>query len=178
MNKELRKKMCNLNKKDKNLNFNFLLHTSGFGFTLIELLVVISIIGILVALGTARFSVAEKRARDAQRMSDLNQYRVALENYATANNSIYPGVAANGVISTLCGVATFAETYLSGSCMQDPVFSTTTDYTYYSNPNGTGYTLSAVMETEAENTYFIVCSNGRSGRKVLLSVPTDGSCPL
>jgi len=63
---------------------------SGFGFTLIELLVVISIIGILAALGIASYSRAEKNTRDTQRMSDLGQYRIALENYASANNMTYP----------------------------------------------------------------------------------------
>jgi len=59
------------------------------GFTLIELLVVISIIGILVSLGTARYMVIEKQARDAQRKADLTQLKTLLETYYAANN-VYP----------------------------------------------------------------------------------------
>ncbi len=50
-----------------------------FGFTLLELLVVISIIGILVAIGAASFSVAQRQGRDAKRRGDMKAVQNAME---------------------------------------------------------------------------------------------------
>jgi len=51
------------------------------GFTLIELLVVIAIIGVLASVVLASLNTARLKARDARRIADLNQIRVALELY-------------------------------------------------------------------------------------------------
>ncbi len=51
------------------------------GFTLIELLVVISIIGVLSAVVLAALQTARTKSRDAKRISDIGQMRVALELY-------------------------------------------------------------------------------------------------
>ena len=59
------------------------------GFTLLELLVSISIIGILIALGTVSFTTAQRRGRDSRRQSDVTNMRNALEQYYALNTS-YP----------------------------------------------------------------------------------------
>ena len=51
------------------------------GFSLIELLLVIVILGVLMTLGYQSFALSQKRARDAQRKSDLKQTQKALELY-------------------------------------------------------------------------------------------------
>jgi len=51
------------------------------GFTLIELLVVISIIGLLAAAGLTVFSSAQRRARDAKRISDIKAIETALQGH-------------------------------------------------------------------------------------------------
>ena len=70
-----------------------------FGFTLLELLVVISIIGILVAMGAASFSVAQKQGRDARRRGDMKSYQNCMEQAYVSDNSVYDG-ANSGACAT------------------------------------------------------------------------------
>ena len=53
-------------------------HTNNKGFTLIEILIVIAIIGLLASVVLVSFPGAMKKARDAQRIHDLDQIRTAL----------------------------------------------------------------------------------------------------
>lgn len=142
------------------------------GFSLIELLVVISIIGVLVSFGAARYQVSEKQARDTERKSDLNQYRIALENYSSANNSLYP-IAECGNISNLCSFENFAATYLSGQCIVDPRESDTLFYSYCSD--GEKYAIWTTLESGG---YYEVCSNGKSGRLSTAPDSSGGNCSL
>src|SRR3989344_4828161 len=65
------------------------------GFTLIELLVVIAIIAVLAAVVLVALGNARTRARDARRVSDLNNVSLALEVYLdTTNSATYPNVTA------------------------------------------------------------------------------------
>ncbi|MFH1551303.1 MAG: prepilin-type N-terminal cleavage/methylation domain-containing protein [bacterium] len=59
------------------------------GFTLVELLVVIAIIGILSSVVLVSVQSARAKARDARRLSDLNQISTALELYY-AQYEYYP----------------------------------------------------------------------------------------
>jgi prepilin-type N-terminal cleavage/methylation domain-containing protein len=67
------------------------------GFTLIELLVVIAIIGILASVVLASLNTARRKARDAQRISDIKQIKLALEFYYDDNPST--GYPADGVVA-------------------------------------------------------------------------------
>lgn len=51
------------------------------GFTLVELLVVIAIIGILSSVVITSLNGARQKARDARRVSDIEQIKLALELY-------------------------------------------------------------------------------------------------
>lgn len=146
-------------------------------FTMIEILVVISIIGLLATMLLVRFSSVEKTGRDTvRRRSDINQYRVALENYAARNNGSYPTCP-----SPLNGAILVAHEYLSttltngiphtslssvmsqfpkdprddNSRLVDSYF-----YRYQCNLSATRYLLYAFFE---DGKYFYVCSNGASG---------------
>lgn len=56
-------------------------HVRAQGFTLIELLVVIAIIGLLSSVVLVSLNSARMKARDARRIVDLKQIRLALEMY-------------------------------------------------------------------------------------------------
>lgn len=146
------------------------------GFTLIELLVVISIIGILASLMLVSYSGVQKQTRDSQRKSDLAQYRNGLENFATANNSLYPSyTSAATAAGTLCPV--LSPSYISG-CPADPLGGS---YVYYfqtsdgsggGTANATTYVLWASLETGG---YWQVCSNGKAGKS---AAAPGGACSL
>lgn len=63
--------------------------TKKNAFTLLEILVVISIIGILVALGTAAFSTTQKKGRDARRKADIKALQNGFEQFHAKTNA-YP----------------------------------------------------------------------------------------
>lgn len=74
-----------MNKIKKILSFR-----KKLGYTLIEILVVVGIIAILVALGTVSYATAQKKARDAKRVSDLSSIQNALEQYYSICGFVYP----------------------------------------------------------------------------------------
>ncbi len=72
------------------------------GFTLIELLVVIAIIGILSSVVLASLNSARVKGRDAKRISDLSQIKLANElffdsnrRYANATSELVPDFIPN-----------------------------------------------------------------------------------
>ncbi len=175
----------NLKLKTQNLKLGFTLISRACerGFTLIELLVVISIIGILATLMISRYGMAEKSARDAERKSDLNQYRTALENYAVKTNGLYPSytsaIDASGSLCTKLGT-----NYIS-ACPIDPrqEVGTCGDYCYRYQSDGTGggtdsaiqYILWARMETgSGADNFWYLCANGKSSEKT--GTPVKGDC--
>jgi prepilin-type N-terminal cleavage/methylation domain-containing protein len=64
------------------------------GFTLIELLVVIAIIGILSSVVLASLSTARAKSRDARRVADAGQFRIAMSMYYDVYGN-YPPCSAN-----------------------------------------------------------------------------------
>ena len=75
------------------------------GFTLFELLVSISIIGIMVALAVISYSGAQKKARDARRIQDMNMIQKAAEEYySLSTNYPYPTSETNMSFWTVGGV--------------------------------------------------------------------------
>jgi len=65
-------------------------------FTLIELLVVIAIIAILAAMLLPALSKAKKKAQQAQCMSNLKQFGLAMVMYVSDYNDNFPASGSNG----------------------------------------------------------------------------------
>lgn len=125
------------------------------GFTLIELLVVIAIIGLLSAIILAALNVAESKARDARRQSDINAVVKALELYASDNKGKYPtqpGVDAPSACggSTPTCVDDLTQLVTSGYISDLPSDPTHhgTAYNYrYCSSNGNDYII--IVDTES-----------------------------
>jgi len=111
------------------------------GFTLLELLVTISIIGILLAVGSVSFSTAQKRGRDSRRQADMKAIQRALEQCYSLDTA-YPDSLSFGA-NLDCATAT--ETVMS-SVPDDP--KPGEDYVYTSDGaiSKTEYCLCAALE--------------------------------
>lgn len=71
-------------------------------FTLLEILVVIGIIAIMIGMGTASYSTAQKKARDARRKTDLRTIQNALEQYYAVCGYNYPTPASGLINEVYC----------------------------------------------------------------------------
>lgn len=145
------------------------------GFTLIELLVVIAIIGLLSGVVLGSLSDARVKARNVQRLSDIDQINKALEIYATGGK-VFPPTGADlwfcvkktsctspaGATIGLMQTAPTLTTALTPNISVipgDPTFITGfgDDYTYSSNADpdgvaGTIFTRGAYLSWVVENT--------------------------
>ena len=116
------------------------------GFTLLELLIVIVIIGILALIIVPGLASGPKRARDAQRKTDIRAVKNALETYYNDNNAYPPG--------NYSGLTTYLVNSYIPSMPADPKGGS---YTYTPSPSGcaagacTSFTLSATLENTKDS---------------------------
>lgn len=127
------------------------------GFSLIELLVVISIIGVLTAVLMMNLVGARERARDSQKIQDLNNLKSALRMYYNDNQS-YPPVQGQGGRGFILGSGFTG--YVAG--LGDTSFT-------YSQPNGTdSFRITVGLESGAGR------DDTDSQTKCGITSPTEG----
>lgn len=74
------------------------------GFTLIELTIVVTIIALLSSIVLVSLGESRQKARDANRLADMQQLRTALELYHS-NTEVYPGdIGTTYATPGTCGV--------------------------------------------------------------------------
>ena len=122
-------------------------------FTLIELLVVIAIIGILAAIALPSLSNVRAKARDARRVTDLDQLAKAMELYFSDNNR-YPiwesgclETPGNPLISTTTSPPAFFSAQYMKTIPKDPL---PNKYCYFYKSDGTGgnFKIAAYLEKD------------------------------
>ncbi len=125
------------------------------GFTLIELLVVIAIIGILSSVVLASLNSARLKGRDAKRVSDLSQLKLALELYFDSNRSYPVGTGTSTLEAAL--VPNFIQTIpmdpLAGR--EYDYYGITASYTLWANLEDSGHVvLSGDVDGDVGTTEF------------------------
>ncbi len=132
--------------------------TNNSAFTLIELLVVIAIIGILASFGLVALNDAKESARDARRVSDLSQFRLALQLYFD-DNGHYP-LPFNGDCSTDCHEGPDRSYEIVNNNNENSIFSST------NNPLVPIYLNNVLMDPFNTNRYhYFYDTNQNNGHK-------------
>lgn len=99
---------------------------------MLELLVVISIIGLLVAIGTVAFSTVQKKGKDSKVRGDMQQVQKAFEQYYASNNANYAD----------CATMAASSAVLPGGMPVDPAGSA-----YSCEADTTGYCVCGALDS-------------------------------
>ncbi len=140
------------------------------GFTIIELLIVIAIIAILAGLVLNNFQGAQAKARDTQRVTDINGIHSKLEEFFNENGgypqtfttTTFPGTD-ESMLRSADNEAIVINAAVADETAADAVAAPTNDneYLYVAYPTGcandcTGYVLKTFIEkpsTQTPNPY-------------------------
>jgi type II secretory pathway pseudopilin PulG len=124
-------------------------------FTLVELLVIIAVIVLLTTLSMVALNNARAKSRDTERLTDIEQIKIALDKYAqNRTDGLYPAAPPTGTpITGLCfsnlGISsTCGSVVYIGELPGDPIADQ--DYVYTPTEDYSDYTLAFSLETGIE----------------------------
>jgi prepilin-type N-terminal cleavage/methylation domain-containing protein len=127
------------------------------GFTVLEVLIVVALFGLMVALGLLSIRSAHARARDAQRLYDIEILRSALRQhwleratYPTSAGVLLGSPGTNTDIFTREGFSSRGATEVLVYLDQVPVGPTSNEYYRYKGGSN-GYSIR--FQTESETAY-------------------------
>ena len=149
-------------------------HKKINGYTFLELLVVIIVIMVLAMILLTTITSSLKRGRDTERKSNINQYKIALENYANEHNGLYPASASPINITSICSTDDNAKALYkyASRCISDKK----AGFTYSYASDTLKWTLLSPLELG--NKYWVVCSNGKAGEVTSSPNINSGNCPI
>jgi len=120
------------------------INLNNYGFTVLELLVVISIIGILIAMGSVSYTTAQKKSRDSRRKSDLKAIQNAMEECYSVNEGTYETLGSGD----LSGSISCSGNTVMSAIPTDPKSSSTTYYYQVTDSDDDSYTIYADLEDD------------------------------
>lgn len=136
------------------------------GFSLIQLLVVLAILGLLTSVVLANMQQVRMKARDAQRISDIDNIQLALRLYKDANGT-YPdcdsGMMLGEGATTPSGCINNVDTALAPYMTKvpaDPLTSSGTAYKYWYDSD-----YICIIATGIHNTILFVKTAELSGNQ-------------
>ncbi len=122
------------------------------GFTLLEILVVIGIITVLMSLGAASYTTAQKKARDARKKGDLKTIQSAMEQYYSVCGYKYPTPDTGKVPSSIVCLSP-SRSILSSTPLSP---SDASRYNMTGDVSGSFYNISVVLESEGAGSSFLL----------------------
>lgn len=152
------------------------------GFTLIELLVVIAIIGILSSVVLASVRSAQKKGRDARRISDVKQLQLAIELYYDSNNVYPPALTIANLVTTgyISSIPTDPSTSAAYAYTPYALSGTTATCTAYHVGASLEVTNSGVLSSDADISAppsgYAICTATGSPTADFNGVDNLGSC--
>lgn len=141
------------------------------GFTLVEVLVAVAVMAILATIVVANVQEARKKARDTQRISDLEQVRLAIRIYKDVTSE-YPVFNGGDEIGSGSGFDAKIDEYLGGVIRDPRDGDAEFEYIYDSNYtcNGGGHVVlyAKTVERDSNKNHNTVCGGTGSNSYIII----------